>query len=90
MRRKRRQRRNLTVAARGVSRNNSTKEELNLLGRTDGRFFELSRHACLESRVFVEDCAESILVVAKPEAILFGEQLDLNFAALAILRPHTI
>jgi hypothetical protein len=39
-------------------------------------------------RRLIKDRAESVFVVAQPEAVAFGKQLDLKFASLAIVRPN--
>ena len=52
-------------------------------------FFELTPDASLVRRVFIENCAESVFVVAKPPAMRFGEGSDLRFALSAIVGPNT-
>jgi hypothetical protein len=41
----------------------------------------------LVRRVFIENCAESVFVVAKPPAMRFGEGSDSRFALAAITHP---
>src|SRR6266481_4943748 len=38
-------------------------------------------------RRLIEDCAEAVLVEAKPPAILLGKQGDFSFTRLVIARP---
>ena len=45
--------------------------------------------APLVRRLFIENCAESVFVVAKPPAMRFGEGSDLRFALSAIVGPNT-
>jgi hypothetical protein len=40
-------------------------------------------------QVFIQDRAESVLVVAKPQTVFSGEPPDLNFTFLAVDWPDT-